>query len=287
LECPKYEADDVIATIVNEVLREEVENSSKDGGRNGGGLSGVNVLSGDKDLMQLVTTPDVFPSVHMIEPMNMIRISYDEVITKWGVPPEKLGDVLALAGDSSDNIPGVPGIGPKIAASLINDFGSLNDLLARADEIKQKGRREKILNNADMARLSRKLVELEKLIPLDKIEMESPSTYLSSLDSMADLRMDGLNASRLLDFYHKMGFWDMKQRVKERMMQKGLLNERNYADSGSMGASSLTSSSTGRDLTSDTENSASKGQTSFNRLIVNKRKKLSPPKPEEFDDIPF
>jgi len=74
--------------------------------------------------------------------MTMSRVSHDVVVEKWGVEPEKLGDVLALAGDSADNVPGVPGIGPKIAASLIGEYGSLEELLEQADTVKQKGRRE-------------------------------------------------------------------------------------------------------------------------------------------------
>jgi DNA polymerase-1 len=81
--------------------------------------------------------------------MTMKRFEYEHVVEKWGVPPNKLGDVLALAGDASDNIPGVPMIGPKIAASLINEFGGLEALLEKADTIPQKGRREKLMENKD------------------------------------------------------------------------------------------------------------------------------------------
>ena len=156
LEAPGFEADDVIATIATKALDEGCF---------------VNILSGDKDLMQLVTqekevvdgnsnshdqisgsdAQDIYkPCVQLIDPMSMVRFDYNGVIEKWGVQPEKLGDVLALAGDKADNIPGVPGIGPKIAASLIQDYGSLEDLLKNLDSVKQKGRRDKLKENIEM-----------------------------------------------------------------------------------------------------------------------------------------
>ncbi len=156
LEAAGYEADDVIATIATRALEEGCF---------------VNILSGDKDLMQLVTQDKVLggendgdfsiksssssllPCIQLIEPMNMVRVDYDGVIDKWGVQPELLGDVLALAGDVSDNIPGVPGIGPKIAACLIREFGSLNGLLENVDSVKQKGRREKLKESVELVRL--------------------------------------------------------------------------------------------------------------------------------------
>ena len=95
---------------------------------------------------------DQVPSVHMIDPMHFDRVSHADVIKKWGVSSDKLGDVLALAGDSSDNIPGAPRIGPKIAASLIEEYGTLEALLEHADGIKQKKRRESLVENADKVR---------------------------------------------------------------------------------------------------------------------------------------
>lgn len=85
----------------------------------------------------------------MIDPMHFDRVSHDDVIKKWGIPSNKLGDVLALAGDSSDNIPGCPGVGPKIAASLIEEYGSLDSLLEQLDSIKQKKRQESLVENAE------------------------------------------------------------------------------------------------------------------------------------------
>jgi DNA polymerase-1 len=120
---------------------------------------------------------------------------------------------LALAGDTSDNVPGVLGIGPKIAASLVGEFGSLEQLLEHVDQVKQEGRRAKLKNNIKMARLSRKLVDLERSIPKDEM------TFPESAPSVADLRMENMNRTRLLEFYEQMGFRDMKRRVEGRIVQ--------------------------------------------------------------------
>ena len=135
LEAAGYEADDVIATLSTMAVREGCH---------------VNILSGDKDLMQLVTKDDGGACVEMIDPMKMVRFCHDAVIEKWGVEPMQLGDVLALAGDKADNIPGVAGIGPKIASSLIQEYGSLEELLERVSDVKQKGRREKLQEQREM-----------------------------------------------------------------------------------------------------------------------------------------
>mmetsp|Transcript_10424 Transcript_10424/g.25549 ORF Transcript_10424/g.25549 Transcript_10424/m.25549 type:complete len:218 (-) Transcript_10424:181-834(-) len=123
-----YEADDVIATLARRALDNGVD---------------VDILSGDKDLMQLITLTGIEPSVHMID------VDHHDVVKKWGVSSEKLGDVLALAGDAADNIPGAPGIGPKIAATLITEYGSLSNLTAKADMIKQKKRQESLVEHAE------------------------------------------------------------------------------------------------------------------------------------------
>jgi len=157
---------------------------------------------------------DVFPSIQMVDPMTMTRVSHDVVVSKWGVTPDKLGDVLALAGDSADNIPGVPGIGPKIAATLIGEYGSLDELLGQIDSVKQKARREKLKDNVENARLSRQLVELERELPLDKM------TFPDNLNSAAELRMAPMDGDRLLAFYEDMGLKDMKRRVEARLNQK-------------------------------------------------------------------
>ena len=145
-EMEGFEADDLIATYARLGAEQGME---------------VVIVSSDKDLMQLVR-----PGVTMLDPMKQKRIACDEVLERFFVPPEKVVDVQALAGDSTDNVPGVPGIGVKTAAELINAYGSLEDLLARAGEIKQPKRRENLINHADMARLSLQLVQLRDDAPL-------------------------------------------------------------------------------------------------------------------------
>lgn len=165
-----YEADDLIATYAREVI---------DSGGD------VTVVSSDKDLMQLVR-----PGVVMLDGMKNKKFNHDEVIEKFGVPPEKVIDVQSLAGDSTDNVPGVPGIGVKTAAELINEYGDLDTLLERASEIKQPKRREKLIEFADQARLSRELVTLkddvETDIPVESLGVHDPdpSALLAFLQSM-------------------------------------------------------------------------------------------------------
>ncbi|MBX2835127.1 MAG: DNA polymerase I [Micavibrio sp.] len=146
LEVPGYEADDLIAAYA----KCAVEEGKK-----------VVIVSSDKDLMQLVNE-----NVRMLDPMKSKWIGEAEVLEKFGVKPNKVIDVQALCGDSTDNIPGVPGIGPKIAAELINEFGTLENLLDNLDQIKQPKRREKLIENADMARLSKQLVTLDVNTPI-------------------------------------------------------------------------------------------------------------------------
>ncbi|WP_280986728.1 5'-3' exonuclease, partial [Hansschlegelia zhihuaiae] len=142
-----YEADDLIATYARL-------------GREAG--AEVTIVGSDKDLFQLVGGP-----VTMLDPMKDKRIGPDEVFEKFGVRPEKMIDLQALAGDSVDNVPGVPGIGAKTAAQLLEEYGDLETLLARAHEIKQPKRRENLIANADLARISKRLVTLETDVPLD------------------------------------------------------------------------------------------------------------------------
>ena len=146
-ELPGFEADDLIASYAK--MAHE---------------SGTDclIVSSDKDLMQLVR-----PGVTMLDPMKQRRISDAEVVEKFGVLPNRVVDVQSLAGDSTDNVPGVPGIGIKTAAELINQFGDLDSLLAGAETIKQPKRRENLVNFADQARISRELVRLKDDVPLD------------------------------------------------------------------------------------------------------------------------
>ena len=146
-ELPGFEADDLIASYAK--MAHE---------------SGTDclIVSSDKDLMQLVR-----PGVTMLDPMKQRRISDAEVVEKFGVLPNRVVDVQSLAGDSTDNVPGVPGIGIKTAAELINQFGDLDSLLAGAETIKQPKRRENLVNFAEQARISHELVRLKDDVPLD------------------------------------------------------------------------------------------------------------------------
>ena len=141
-----FEADDLIATYARQAAEAGAE---------------VTIVSSDKDLMQLVTD-----KVTMLDAMKNRVIGHDQVIEKFGVPPNKVVDVQALAGDSSDNVPGVEGIGIKTAALLINEYGDLDSVLERAAEIKQTKRRERLIEQADMARISRDLVRLDVNVPV-------------------------------------------------------------------------------------------------------------------------
>ena len=145
VELPNYEADDLIATYVEEIL--------KRGGK-------VTIVSSDKDLMQLYRK-----DVRIYDPMKNKFITHEDVKKKFGVDPSKVIDVQALAGDSSDNVPGVPGIGVKTAAELINKYGTLEKLLESAHEIKQNKRRETLIENKDKALISKKLVTLKHDAP--------------------------------------------------------------------------------------------------------------------------
>ena len=143
-----FEADDLIATYARQAREAGVR---------------VTIVSSDKDLMQLVFDR----AVEMFDTMKNKRIGPEEVRERFGVPPEKVVEVQALAGDSTDNVPGVPGIGVKTAAELINIYGDLETLLARAGEIKQPKRRQTLLDNAEKARISKRLVKLDDAVPVE------------------------------------------------------------------------------------------------------------------------
>ena len=146
IELLNYEADDLIATYAKQIT----EAGAK-----------VTVISSDKDLMQLVSD-----KVRLFDPMKSKVIGEKEVIEKFGVKPDQVVDVQSLAGDSSDNVPGVPGIGIKTAAELINKYKNLDKLLSKASEIPQNKRRETLLANKDKALLSKKLVTLKEDVPV-------------------------------------------------------------------------------------------------------------------------
>ncbi len=146
VEAEGFEADDLIATYANQAVQKGAK---------------VTIVSSDKDLMQLVNS-----HIDMLDPLKNKIISSKEVIEKFGVPPQQVVDVQALAGDSSDNVPGVPGIGIKTAAQLIQEFGNLETLLDNLDKIPQPKRREALQTNTHQARLSYQLVSLCRQAPL-------------------------------------------------------------------------------------------------------------------------
>jgi DNA polymerase-1 len=176
-----YEADDLIATYTRDALA-------------GGG--DVTIVSSDKDLMQLVQA-----GVSMLDTMKNRAIGPDEVRERFGVPPDKVVEVQALAGDSTDNVPGVPGIGVKTAAELINEYGDLDTLLARAGEIKQPKRRERLVEFAEQARVSRELVRLKQDVPV-----EVPVEQLGVREPVSDT---------LLGFLREMEFSALTKRIAE------------------------------------------------------------------------
>ena len=183
LEQLGYEADDLIATYAKQVV---------DAGGD------VTIVSSDKDLMQLVR-----PGVVMWDGMKNKKIGRDEVFEKFGVAPEKVVDVQALAGDSTDNVPGVPGIGVKTAAELITNYGDLDSLLAAAGSIKQPKRREKLIEFAEQARVSRELVRLKEDVPV-----EAPVEQFGVQDPKADT---------LLGFLRRMEFTTLTKRISEKL----------------------------------------------------------------------
>ncbi|MFZ3311206.1 MAG: DNA polymerase I [Xanthobacteraceae bacterium] len=181
LEQRGFEADDLIATYVREACEAGAT---------------ATIVSSDKDLMQLVND-----CVVMFDTMKDKRIGRAEVIEKFGVPPEKVIEVQALIGDSTDNVPGVPGIGVKTAAQLIGEYGDLETLLMRASEIKQEKRRQTLIENAEKARLSKKLVTLD-----DHVTLDVP---------IGDLAVHEPDYRRLIAFLRAMEFSSLTRRVAE------------------------------------------------------------------------
>lgn len=187
IEAEGFEADDLIATY------------AKAAAERGGEAV---IISSDKDLMQLVSD-----KISMFDTMKNKMIGCAEVVEKFGVPPEKVIDVQALAGDSADNVPGVPGIGVKTAAQLIEEYGDLETLLARASEIKQQKRREKLIENADLARISKQLVTLRTDAPLP-----------APID---ELTMPTIDAGKLTAFLKEMEFRTLLRRVESDLASSG------------------------------------------------------------------
>jgi DNA polymerase-1 len=182
IELADYEADDIIATYVRQA-RER-------------GASVV-IVSSDKDLMQLVDE-----NVVLLDTVKNRKLGIPEVIEKFGVPPARVVDVQALAGDSVDNVPGVPGIGVKTAAQLIGEYGDLDTLLARADEIRQPKRREALLGFAEQARISRELVRLDDRAPVP--------------ETIDDLRVRPIDVTSAVAFVEQNGFKSLAVKLAAR-----------------------------------------------------------------------
>lgn len=179
IEMEGYEADDLIATYAHQ--------AAQDGYK-------VTIVSGDKDLMQLMDD-----NIELIDPIKNRALTHDDVLKKFGVLPAKVADVQALMGDSTDNVPGVPGIGPKTASELITTYGDLESLLKNAHTIPQVKRRELIQTHADAARLSKQLVLLKADVPVSV--------------PYQDLRPQPMNHDKVMSFIAEQGFHRLKPRA--------------------------------------------------------------------------
>jgi len=172
VDLPNYEADDLIATYVEKILKKGAK---------------VTIVSSDKDLMQLYKK-----GVRIFDPMKNKFISEEDIINKFGVDASKVIDVQSLAGDSSDNVPGVPGIGVKTAAELINKYGTLEKLLKSANEIKQNKRRETLIENKDKAIISKQLVTLKQDSPVNR--------------DLSEFKLKEIDKDKLYKFLREMEF---------------------------------------------------------------------------------
>ena len=196
LELEGYEADDLIATYARQ--------AEAKGAR-------VTIVSSDKDLMQLVSETTV-----MLDTMKNKTLDIAAVYEKFGVGPDKVIDIQSLAGDSVDNIPGAPGIGVKTAATLINEYGDVDTLLERAEEIKQPKRRQTLIDHADNIRMSRDLVTLCTDVPVEV--------------AMEDLAVADPEPATLIAFLEKMEFRTITRRVREALELEGVIEEAEPAD---------------------------------------------------------
>jgi len=186
IEMDGYEADDIIATYASQAEKKGIE---------------VTVISSDKDLMQLVND-----KTKMYDTMKKRYIGINEVKEKFGVEPSKVIDVQALAGDSIDNIPGVSGIGIKTAAELINDFGTLENLLSQTNKIKQPKRKQVLIDEKDKALISKKLVTLKNDVPINK-----PYNFQI---------FKGINQKKVSKFFEKHGFKNLIIRLNKKNSNK-------------------------------------------------------------------
>ncbi len=193
IESAGFEADDLIASYARQANSEGKK---------------ITIISSDKDLMQLLDN-----GISIIDPLKKKEITKDHVLEKFGVSPDKVIEVQALAGDSSDNIPGVPGIGPKIAAQLINEYGNIENLIKNVDQIKQEKRKNSIKENKDLLLISKKLVTL-------KDDVDLPL-------KISELKFNPLKVEKLLTFLEEMEF----KRIKSLVINKfgnGDLDETNF-----------------------------------------------------------
>jgi DNA polymerase I len=180
IELEGFEADDILATYATQALARGFK---------------VTIVSSDKDLMQLIT-----PGIDMFDAMKNAHLGPEAVLDKFGVTPDKVIDVQALMGDSVDNVPGVPGIGPKTATELIGIYGDLETLLARVSEIKQDKRRQSLIEHAELARISKQLVTLKRDVPVP-----------DSIDTMAIRHPPH---EPLIAFFDKHGFRSLKAKIQ-------------------------------------------------------------------------
>ena len=197
IEMGGFEADDLIATYARQAAAAGAT---------------VKIISSDKDLMQLI----VDGQIELYDPMKNRALGSEAVMEKFGVTPDKVIDAQALIGDSTDNVPGAPGIGPKTAAELINTFGSLDAILERANEVKQQKRRETLINFADQIRLSRELVTLKADVDVE--------------EKWESFGLREPNAEMLLQFVDEMEFRTLGRRVREHFSkEKGIQIVAQYA----------------------------------------------------------
>ena len=209
VDLPNYEADDLIATYAEQILAKGAK---------------VTIVSSDKDLMQLYRK-----DVRIFDPMKNKFITSEDIITKFGVGPEKVIDVQSLAGDSSDNVPGVPGIGVKTAAELINKYGTLEKLLDNAQEIKQNKRRETLIENKDKAIISKKLVTLMKDAP---VERKIEEFHLKEIDKdklykfLREMEFNRLLSS-VISAYGEPELGEITRETKPEKKQQNI-NKKNY-----------------------------------------------------------
>ena len=209
IELINYEADDLIATYSEQAIKAGAK---------------VTIVSSDKDFMQLYKK-----NIRIYDPMKNKYISEEDIDKKFGVTPDKVVDVQALAGDSSDNVPGVPGIGIKTAAELINQFGNFENVLKKADQIKQNKRRESLIENKDKATISKKLVTLKKDVPLKNEITEFDLKNIDKDKLYTFLREMEFNRllSSVTSTYGEINFSKEKQNGKE-LNQNKKINSDHY-----------------------------------------------------------